>query len=98
MASGEKKRENNSWHTPDSKKKNIWQTEINREDDKKLEARIFGRTDKVYRKNSSSVFKIQEWQRETPPWIVEILRENEKQKGWYNNENDLKLILEKACD
>ena len=30
--------------------------------------------------------------------ITEILRENEKQRGWANNEKNLKEILEKACD
>ena len=30
--------------------------------------------------------------------ITEILRENEKQRGWSNNEKNLKAILEKACD
>ena len=30
--------------------------------------------------------------------IVEILQENEKRRGWANNEKNLKEILEKACD
>ena len=48
MASGEKKRENNSWHTPDGEKKKEFPTHgIIREGNKKLEPRNFERTDKI---------------------------------------------------
>ena len=47
-----------------------------------------------FKRNPSSVFKCWEWWWE-PPWIVEIIQETEKQRGWANNENDLKSILEK---
>ena len=50
------------------------------------------------KRNSSSVFKWWEWQRETPPRIIEAHRKNQKRRGWANYEKNLKEILEKACD
>ena len=57
MASSEKKRENNSWHTPDGWEKEYLTNGIIWEDNMKLEPRIFERTSKILRKNSSSIFK-----------------------------------------
>ena len=50
-----------------------------------------------FRRNPSSVFKNREWRRETPPWIVEILR-NEEQKGWTSDEKNMKANLENTFD
>ena len=47
-----------------------------------------------FKRKSSLVFKIREWRRETPPWLVETLRNNEEYKGWINNEKNLNAILE----
>ena len=65
---------------------------INREDKKKLEPWIFERKD--LKENSSAIFK---WRRETPPKIIEVLRENEKRRGWANNEMIWNRSW-KACD
>ena len=46
------------------------------------------------KRNSSSVFQCWEWWRETPPWIVEALR-NENWKGWTNDEKNLKDLGER---
>ena len=46
------------------------------------------------KRNSSSVFKCWEWRWETPPWIVEALR-NENWKGWTNDEKNLKDLGER---
>ena len=90
---------NLNWWTPDNKlggllnyfgwvkriltiQKQLW------EDGNKLEWRMLKRTDKIWRENSSSVFKIWEWRRETPPWNVEILR-NDEFKGWANGDKNL---------
>ena len=61
------------------------------EDGIKLELRVFGRMGMIWRRNSSSVFKIWEWRRETPSWIVEALR-NEEWKGWANNERIWQIL------
>ena len=45
--------------------------------------------------NSSSVFKWWEWQRETPPRIIEAHRKNQKRRGWANYEKNLKDLGEK---
>ena len=69
----------------------------NYEDSMKLEPWIFKRMDQDLEETllrSSNALNDDE----NPPWIVEILWENEKQIGWSNNENDLKAILEKEYD
>ena len=58
------------------------------EDGVKLELLIFGRTDEIWRKNSPSIFKCREWRWETPPWIVEILRDD-NWKGWTDDDKNL---------
>ena len=47
------------------------------------------------KRNSSSVFKRWEWQRETPPRIIEAHRKNQKRRGWANYEKNLKDLGEK---
>ena len=47
MASSKKKRENNSWQTPDGREKEYLTNGIIREDNMKLEPRNFERTDKI---------------------------------------------------
>ena len=47
------------------------------------------------KRNSSSVFKWWEWQRETPPRIIEAHRKNQKRRGWANYEKNLKDLGEK---
>ena len=61
----------------------------------KLEPRIFERTDKIW--EEKLFFNLQMTTRNTTK-ITEILRENEKQRGWANNDKNLNEILEKACD
>ena len=46
------------------------------------------------KRNSSSVFKWWEWQRETPPRIIEAHRKNQKRRGWANYEKNLKDLGE----
>ena len=68
---------------------------IIREYNMKLEPRIFGRTGKIKRKNSSSVFK---WRWETPPKLLRYSGRMKKRKGWTKDEKNLKAILEMTSD
>ena len=89
-----RKNENSSWNAPDgwkefSQSKTImrgWQqaSTMNLEENR---ARL--------KRNSSSVFKWWEWQRETPPRIIEAHRKNQKRRGWANYEKNLKDLGEK---
>ena len=47
------------------------------------------------KRNSSSVFKWWEWQRETSPRIIEAHRKNQKRRGWANYEKNLKDLGER---
>ena len=69
-------------------RKQLW------EDGNKLEWRILERNGARFKGNSSSVFKILEWRQETLPWIVEILQENQKRRGWANDEKNLTDLRE----
>ena len=59
------------------------------EDGLELEPWILKRMEQDWEKKSSSVFKYREWRLETPPRIVDALR-NEKWKGWSKDEKNLK--------
>ena len=63
-------------------RKQLW------EDGIKLAPWILKRMEPNMEENSSSVFKIWELRWETPPRIVEILRDDEF-KGWTNGDNNL---------
>ena len=95
MASGEKKLKT----TPDilwMGKKEYLTNRIIREDNMKLDRESLREQTRFReKKNSSSTFK---WRRETPPKLLRYSGRMKSEGGWANNEKNLKVILEKACD